>query len=43
MPSVLVECAFISNRDEERLLREDSFQQRAAQGIVDAIIEYFSK
>ena len=43
MPSVLVECAFISNRDEERLLREDSFQQRAAQGIVDAIIEYFSR
>lgn len=43
MPSVLVECAFISNPDEERLLREDSFQQMAAQGIADAITEYFSR
>lgn len=43
MPSALVECAFISNREEERLLREDSFQQKVAQGIVDAIVEYFSR
>jgi N-acetylmuramoyl-L-alanine amidase len=43
MPSVLVECAFISNREEERLLREDSFQQKVAQGIVDAVVEYFSR
>src|SRR5450756_3167837 len=27
MPAALVECAFISNGEEERLLREDSFQQ----------------
>ena len=43
MPAALVECAFISNSEEERLLREDSFQQKAAKGIVDAIVEYFSK
>ena len=43
MPAVLVECAFISNPDEERLLRADSFQQKAAQGIADAIIEYFGR
>ena len=43
MPAVLVECAFISNSEEERLLREDSFQQKIAQGIVDAIVEYFHK
>jgi N-acetylmuramoyl-L-alanine amidase len=43
MPAVLVECAFISNPEEERLLREDSFQQKAAQGIADAITEYFSR
>jgi N-acetylmuramoyl-L-alanine amidase/uncharacterized protein YraI len=43
MPAVLVECAFISNNEEERLLREDSFQQKIAQGIVDAIVEYFGK
>ena len=43
MPAALVECAFISNSEEERLLREDSFQQKVAKGIADAIIEYFSK
>ncbi|RIE06102.1 N-acetylmuramoyl-L-alanine amidase [Candidatus Cryosericum terrychapinii] len=43
MPAVLVECAFISNSEEERLLRDDSFQQKAAKGIVDAIVEYFGK
>ena len=43
MPAVLVECAFISNSEEERLLREDSFQQKAAEGIADAIVEYLSK
>jgi N-acetylmuramoyl-L-alanine amidase len=43
MPSALVECAFISNSEEERLLREDSFQQKVAQSIVDAIVEYFGR
>jgi len=43
MPAALVECAFISNGEEERLLREDSFQQKVSIGIEDAIVEYFSK
>ncbi len=43
MPAALVECAFISNSEEERLLREDSFQERVAKGIADAIVEYFRK
>ncbi|HWQ21179.1 MAG TPA: N-acetylmuramoyl-L-alanine amidase, partial [Clostridia bacterium] len=43
MPAALVECAFISNSEEERLLREDSFQQKIAQAIADAIVEYFHK
>src|SRR5450756_1553601 len=43
MPAALVECAFISNGEEERLLREDSFQQKVSKGIEDAIVEYFSK
>jgi N-acetylmuramoyl-L-alanine amidase/uncharacterized protein YgiM (DUF1202 family) len=42
MPAALVECAFISNSEEERLLREDSFQQKIAEGVADAIVEYFS-
>lgn len=43
MPAVLVECAFISNPDEERLLREESFQQKAASAIESTIVEYFVK
>lgn len=43
MPAVLVECAFISNPEEERLLRQESFQQRTADAIEGAIVEYFSR
>ncbi|MCX6063742.1 MAG: N-acetylmuramoyl-L-alanine amidase [Caldiserica bacterium] len=43
MPAALVECAFISNSEEEHLLREDAFQQKVAQDIADAIVEYFRK
>jgi len=37
MPSVLVETAFISNPDEERMLRDDKFQSTLAQSIYDAV------
>jgi N-acetylmuramoyl-L-alanine amidase len=44
MPAVLVECAFISNPEEERLLRQKEFQKRLAycifQGIKDYIEDY---
>ncbi len=40
MPSALVEIAFISNAEEEALLRQENFRQRAAQLIADAIISY---
>ena len=43
MPAVLVECAFISNPEEERLLRDESFQQKTASAIEGAIVEYFAK
>ncbi|MFZ2412830.1 MAG: N-acetylmuramoyl-L-alanine amidase [Candidatus Cryosericum sp.] len=43
MPAALVECVFISNSEEERLLREDSFQEKVAKGIAEAIVEYFHK
>lgn len=42
MPAVLIECAFISNPEEERLLREESFQQKTANAIEGAIVEYFA-
>lgn len=41
MPSVLVEVAFLSNPDEERLLGQESFQKQAASGIAQGIINYF--
>lgn len=40
MPSVLVETAFISNRTEEKLLINDTYQQRAANAIVEGVRNY---
>jgi len=42
MPSVLVELAFISNREEERLLQELDFRYRSAEAIVAAIMDFSS-
>ena len=42
MPAVLVECADIDTISGERLLRSDAGQQKAAQAIVDAVIESLS-
>ena len=38
-PAVLVEVGFISNPEEEKLLNSDSFQNKAAQGIANGILE----
>lgn len=43
MPSVLVETAFISNPDEERMLRDDAFRTTLAQSIYDAIKRFKAK
>ena len=43
MPAVLVETAFITHREEERLLRSGSFQQRIAVALADAIDEFFDE
>lgn len=43
MPSMLVETAFISNADEEKLLRNKDFRQQAAQAIYDAIKRFQAK
>jgi len=37
MPAALIELAFISNEDEERLLRDEGFQTKAARAITDGI------
>ncbi len=41
MPAVLVETAFISDRDEERLLATAAFQRRIAQALADSIDDFF--
>ena len=41
MPATLIELGFISNREEEHLLNSVEGVQRAAQGILDGIEDYF--
>ncbi len=41
VPSVLVECGFISNAEEEKLLLSPDYQLRVAQAVRDGILEYF--
>jgi N-acetylmuramoyl-L-alanine amidase len=43
MTSALVEVAFISNINEENLLRQSDFQDKAAEGIFHGIVEYIQK
>jgi N-acetylmuramoyl-L-alanine amidase len=38
--SVLVECGFLSNPDDEKLLQDPVHQQKLADGIVKGITEY---
>lgn len=40
MPAVLVETAFITNLEEENLLRSPTFRDRCARGILNGILEY---
>ncbi len=43
MPAVLVEVAFLSNRSEEKMLRDDGFLTEAAVAISQGIFDYFEK
>ena len=40
MPAVLVEVAFITNAEEERLLRTEEFQERLAEAMYRGIVRY---
>ena len=42
MPSVLVECGFLSNPEEARLLQEAQYQETLADGIARAVVHYFN-
>ncbi len=41
IPSVLVEIAFITNREDERLLNQDDFQEKFAKALATTIKKYF--
>lgn len=41
VPSVLLEMGYLSNRTEERLLRQDSYRRKMATSIVEAVNQYF--
>ncbi len=41
IPSVLIEMAYITNREDERLLTQTLFQERIAQHLTHAILQYF--
>lgn len=42
IPSVLVECGFLSNAAEEKLLLSEDYQRRVAKAIRDGIVDYVS-
>lgn len=42
LPAVIVECGFLSNPDEEKLLKDPEYQERLACAICDGIIEYYN-
>ena len=41
IPMTIVECGFLSNPEEEKLLLEDEYQNKLAWGIYNGIINYF--
>ena len=40
VPSVLIECGFLSNREEESRLLEENYRQRVAQAIVQGVLSW---
>jgi N-acetylmuramoyl-L-alanine amidase len=43
VPAALIELAFLSNPDEEKLLNDPEFQQKMAQGIVKGVDNFFTQ
>lgn len=41
-PSVIVECGFLSNPQDEALLQKESWQKQLAEGIAGGVLEHFS-
>ena len=43
IPITIVECGFLSNNEEEKLLQTEEYQNKLAQGIYLGIIDYFNE
>ena len=43
IPAAIVECGFLSNSKEEKLLNEEMYQEKMAWAIYMGIMEYFSE
>ncbi len=43
MPAVLVEIGYLSNRQEEKLLRSSSYQAKIADALADAVVSYLAE
>jgi N-acetylmuramoyl-L-alanine amidase len=43
VPSVLIECGFLSNPEDERNLQDPAYQQLIADGIADGIMTFLQK
>ena len=43
IPAVLVECGFLSNGEEERLLNDEGYQEKLAWAIYCGVLDYFEK
>ena len=41
VPITIIECGFLSNPEEEKLLQEDEYQNKLAWGIYNGIMDYF--
>ena len=41
-PAVIVECGFLSNNEEEKLLQESSYQTKLADAITNGILKFLS-
>jgi N-acetylmuramoyl-L-alanine amidase len=41
IPISIIECGFLSNPEEEKLLQDDNYQNRIAWGIYNGIMDYF--
>ena len=42
MPAIIIECGFLSNENEEKLLLTDDYQNKIVDSIIDGLKNYFS-